>query len=390
MQTNLPLTGFTVLDLTLAMAGPLATQRLADLGADVIKIESPAGGDSARSFAVDGVLLDGSTSTSFLALNRGKRSLTLNLKHERGREILLRLIETADVLVQNFRPGVMARLGLDDDTVRGLNPRLVYVSISGFGAGGPMSHRPGQDLLVQAFTGLMWNAGSNGKPPVPAPVFVADAIASHLATEAALVGLLRASRSGEGSTIDVSLLGGLLDLQSQELVTYMASGRQPERGIAPYAHTMLDPPYGVYETNDGYLVLAMADLAELERLVDAPGLSASADRDAIYALLAECLARRSTEEWMSLFLEHDVWAAPVQSYAEMLDHDQIDHEELVSSLVHPEAGEVKTISSPFSIDGSRTTATRHPPLLGEHTDEILGEIGFSATDIDDLHELHAI
>jgi crotonobetainyl-CoA:carnitine CoA-transferase CaiB-like acyl-CoA transferase len=389
-QNPRPLTGFTVLDLTLAMAGPLSTQRLADLGADVIKIETPAGGDSARSFPIDGVLLDGPTSPSFLALNRGKRSLTLNLKHGQGREILLRLVETADVLVQNFRPGVMERLGLGAETALERNPRLVYVSISGYGSSGPMSQRPGQDLLAQAFTGLMWNAGRDGEPPVPAPVFVADAIASHLATEAALAGLLQASRSGQGTAIDVSLLGGLLDLQSQELVTYMASGRQPQRGAAPYAHTMLDPPYGVYQTLDGYLVLAMADIAELETLLDAPALSTAVDRDAIYHALAEPLARRTTEDWMALFAEHDVWAAPVLSYAEMLGHEQVLHERFITRLHHPAAGEVNIVSSPFVIDGTRSTAERHPPLLGEHTNEILGEIGFSSQEIEDLHAFDAV
>jgi crotonobetainyl-CoA:carnitine CoA-transferase CaiB-like acyl-CoA transferase len=385
-----PLAGCTVLDLTLAMAGPLSTQRLADLGADVIKIEAPGRGDSARSYPIDDVWLDGGTSTSFIAMNRGKRSLTVNLKHEQGREVFLRLLERADTLVQNFRPGVMERLGLGSAAALERNPRLVYVSISGFGSSGPMSQRPGQDLLLQAFSGLMWNAGCAGDPPTPAPVFVADAIASHLATEAALAGLLRAARTGIGGAIDVSLLGGLLDLQSQELVTYLASGRQPSRGSAPYAHTMLGAPYGIYETADGYLAIAMADMAELEHLVGAPGLSQLTDRDALYGCLAEPLKRRTTQEWMTILTKHDVWAGPVQSYADMVAHEQVAHEEMIATIRHPAAGEFQVVNSPFVIDGTRTAAQRHPPLLGEHTSEILREIGLSDQEIDALSSADAI
>lgn len=240
---RLPLSGLKIVDLTIAMAGPLATQRLADMGADVIKVEVPGTGDLTRVFALSGLRL-GDETTSFLALNRNKRSIALNLKSEKGLNILLDLVESADVLIQNFRPGVADRLGLGYVAVCERNPAIIYCSISGYGNQGPMAGRPGQDLLVQAFSGMMFNAGTADGPPHPAPVYLVDTCASHLATSAILAGLYQRSRDSCGQHVEVSLLGAALEIQSQEIMTYLSTGELADRSSAPFASAWLAPPYG--------------------------------------------------------------------------------------------------------------------------------------------------
>jgi crotonobetainyl-CoA:carnitine CoA-transferase CaiB-like acyl-CoA transferase len=210
-----PLQGLRVIDLTLAMAGPLSTQRLADMGAEVIKVEGPARPDFTRTAVMADVMLGGET-TPYLTLNRNKKSLALDLKSDAGREVFLRLVKTADALVQNFRPGVAERLGVGYAALSALRPELVYVSISGYGDDGPMVERPGQDLLVQAFSGLTWNAGTADGPPHPSPVYMIDVMASHLASEGVLAGVIRRMRTGRGGEVKVSLLGAALEVQIQE------------------------------------------------------------------------------------------------------------------------------------------------------------------------------
>lgn len=386
-----PLSGLKVLDLTIAMAGPLATSRLGDLGAEVIKIESPAG-DFSRQWPLNGYS-HGGESSAFLMLNRNKRSIVLDLKTGRGRELLYRLIGEADVLVQNFRPGVTTRLAMDYETVRGINPALVYVSISGYGDEGPMVSRPGQDLLVQSFSGLTFNAGTSDGLPHPSPVYVIDTAASHLAAQAVLAGYVDRLRTGKGRHLKVSLLGAALEIQIQEISTYLTSGRGAPRTRHPFASSWMDAPYGIYRTSDGHIALAQARLPvlaglfedeRLERLSrENPGFedqeARAAFRDDVGAIVAEHFARRTTEEWIATLTPHDIWVGPVLNYEELVAHPQA--EGLFIDVEHP-AGSYRTLAPAIRHEDQQ--AVRRGPSLGEHTDEVLAELGLDASEIASL------
>ncbi|MGH9642632.1 MAG: CaiB/BaiF CoA transferase family protein, partial [Terriglobales bacterium] len=326
-EEELPLKGIRVLDFTIAMAGPLATQRLGDLGADVIKVES-FGGDLTRVFRLCGVDVKGET-TSYLALNRNKRALALNLKCEDGREIVRRLVRDADVVLQNFRPGVADRLGIGYEHLSKINRRIVYVSISGYGEAGPLKSAPGQDLLVQSFSGMLYSAGAADSDPHPAPSYVVDTCASHLATSAVLAGLVQRTRTGRGLHARVSLLAAALEIQCQEVMTYLRTGELAPRGRAPYASVWLEPPYGVYPTADDWIALSQND----NRLIaDAVGSSRMLElveaqpdrkrasraqvlewRDEMHAALQAALRARPTAEWVAKLSARGVWCGAVLS-----------------------------------------------------------------------------
>jgi len=381
--------GLRVIDLTLAMAGPLSTQRLADMGAEVIKIEGPARPDFARTAVMADVTLGGET-TPYLTLNRNKKSVALDLKSRAGREALLRLVRTADALVQNFRPGVAERLGVGYAALSALRPELVYVSISGYGDEGPMVDRPGQDLLVQAFSGLTWNAGTSDGPPHPSPVYMIDVMASHLASEAVLAGLIRRMRTGRGGEVKVSLLGAALEVQIQELSTFLTTGREAPRGAHPYASTWMEPPYGVYRTADGWLAIAQSSLsaigkvlnsAEIARLAgekpadetDRAGVNAWRDR--IYPAVARALAPWKTEDAVAALFAAGVWSGPVNDYAALKKDPQFAP--YFATYEHPRAGRITTTAPTIRFSDETEAALRGAPALGEHTAEILRELGYT-------------
>ena len=387
-----PLAGVKVIDLTIAMAGPLASQRLGDMGADIVKVEAPSEGDLTRVFALAGARIGGET-TSFLALNRNKRSICLDLKSEAGRNILLRLVQKSDVLMQNFRPGVADRLGCGYDAVRSINPRIVYCSISGFGDDGPMARHPGQDLLVQAFSGMMFNAGTRSSAPHPAPVYLIDTAASHLATEAILAALLQMYRSGEGQHVKVSLLGAALEMQCQELMTYLHRRKLAPRTSAPFASAWLEPPYGVYPTSNGWMALSQNDLGVIASVVgsdalkrlagarpSADGADLEAWRDEVYETLQSALQAHSTQHWVDALSAHKVWCGPVQSYEELIAHPQSEQFFKEMKLFDGKEA-LRTVAPAIWFSQYEATAMRPPPPLGFHTNEILQEIGLSAEQI---------
>lgn len=376
------LTGYRVLDCSIAMAGPFAAQRLGDLGADVVKIEPPAG--EWQRFASAGGAKGNRINVSFLSLNRNKRSLAIDLKSEDGKEILRDLVAGADVFLQNYRPGVAARLGLDYATLRAVNPSLVYVSISGYGETGPYVERPGQDLLIQAMSGAMLSAGRRGEPPTPAGQYLADAVTASTAFEAVLAALLHRERTGEGQLVTVNMLDALTTLQMQELSVFTVGGVPQERGTEPNAHVYIRAPYGVFATADGYLALGFADLETLGQVIGEPsfaGLDPEVDgwsrRDELYAKTAARLLGDTAENWIAALLAAGIWAGPVYSYQDLVDDPQIAHNGTFVEYDHPTEGRVKVPGFPYRFSATPPRIDRGAPLAGEHTREVLAELGLA-------------
>jgi crotonobetainyl-CoA:carnitine CoA-transferase CaiB-like acyl-CoA transferase len=392
-----PLAGVKVLDLTLAMAGPLATARMGDLGAEVIKVESPSG-DFARHWPINGYM-HGDESSAYLMLNRNKRSIVLDLKNEAARTVFLDLVRQADILVQNFRPRVAKKLGIDYETLAAVRPELVYVSISGYGDEGPMVDRPGQDLLVQSFSGLTFNGGTADGLPHPSPVYMVDTCASHHATEAALAGYVERLRTGRGQHLKVSLLAAALEIQIQELSVFMTSGRDAIRCKTPFASTWMEAPYGIYRTADSFIAVAQARLPDLAEAFGDPRIleahenqpphedveARRAFRDRIGALVQEAFLRKTTAQWIEELTARDIWVGPVNTYADVVAHPQMQN--LFATIDHP-AGPYRTLAP--AIRCAETSPMTKSPALGEHTDEILAELGVAPDGIRSLREAGAV
>ncbi len=376
------LDGYRVLDLSVAMAGPLAAMRLGDLGADVIKVE-PTSGEWQRHTAAGGA--SGiEVNASFLSLNRNKRSLAVDLKSSEGRSLLYSLVRKADVFLQNYRPGVAARLGVDYETLRSLRPDLVYVSVSGYGETGPYASWPGQDLLVQAMSGALFSAGRPDEPPVAAPYFLADAATAYSAFEGVLAALLHRERTGEGQLVQVNMLDSVIALQMQELSVHTVGGVAQTRSEEVHAHSYIRAPYGIFTTADGYLSLAFADLPVLAEVLNVPSLAeldAERDgfvrRDEISAAVSGALRRESTDHWLTKLRERGVWCGPVYSYADVPTDPQVLHNGSFVTYEHPTEGMVTTPGFPYRFDRTPALVRRPAPLTGEHTDEVLAELGMS-------------
>ncbi|UFU02774.1 CoA transferase [Ruania suaedae] len=374
------LDGYRVIDCSIAMAGPFAAQRLGDLGADVVKVE-PTSGEWQRAAAAGGAT-GNEINVSFLSLNRNKRSLAIDLKSEDGRQIVHELVAGADVFLQNYRPGVAARLGLDYDTLAAINPALVYVSISGYGEDGPYRDRPGQDLILQAMSGAMLSAGRDGEPPAPAGQYLADAVTASTAFEGVLAALLHRERTGEGQLVTVNMLDALTTLQMQELSVYTVGGVPQQRGTEPHAHVYIRAPYGIFETADGFLALAFADLDALGAVLAEPrlaGLDAETHgwthRDELHAIVAAHLRRQNTQHWLDVLLPAGMWVGPVYGYEQLVQDPQIQHNQTFVEYDHPTEGRVKTPGFPYRMTKTPPRIDRGAPRVGEHTREILNELG---------------
>jgi crotonobetainyl-CoA:carnitine CoA-transferase CaiB-like acyl-CoA transferase len=389
------LEGVRVLSFTQFLLGPSGVQFIADLGADVIKVEPPGGTLWERNWAGCDLYLNG-VSTFFLSTHRNQRSLTLDLKHPDGLAVARRLVEEADVLVQNFRPGVMARLGLGWDAVRAWNPRLVYVSASGYGESNPYRDRPGQDLLLQALSGLASISGRAGQPPTPVGTAVVDQHGAALLAMGVLAGLLERGRTGRGLHVEVSMLRAAFDLQL-EIVTYFLNGARFVKSPTSLASMFHPGPYGCYQTRDGWLVLSMSPLKVLQEALDLPALAPHATvpynfpgREEIARLLEPVMRTRTTQEWIDLLVPRGVWAAPVRTHEEAFADPAVQAADAVEDVDHPVAGRVRLLRFPIEFSSGRATVSRPPPMPGEHADEILRGLGYAETEIRRLREQRVI
>jgi len=373
------LEGVLVLDMSQFLSGPFAALRLADLGARVIKIERPDGGDLCRRLYLSDTELGGD-STLFHAINRGKESFAADFRNAVDCQAIRELIRRADVVIQNFRPGVIERLGFDFDKAREINPRIVYASISGYGEEGPWRGLPGQDLLAQARSGVMWLNGDASQGPVPFGLAVADLLAGAAAAQGLLAGLVRASRTGVGAHIQTSLLEALVDFQFEVIATYLNDGgRLPTRSDFRNAHAYLSAPYGVYPTADGYLALAMTPLDKLAPLLEMPELANRAadapfrERDAIKARIADQLRTRSTAAWLAVLQPHDIWCSEVLNWPELFDSENFRLLDMVQTLRKDDGFSVRTLRSPIRVDGARGKSGRPAPRIGENTESLRAE-----------------
>lgn len=383
------LAGYRVLDCTVAMAGPFAGQRLGDLGADVIKVE-PVEGEWQRRMAAGGG--EGrSINASFLSLNRNKRSLAINLKAEEGRAVLHELVKSADVFLQNYRPRVARKLGVDYETLSAIRPDLVYVSISGYGPDGPYADRAGQDLVVQGLAGAMFSAGTKDGPPQPSGQYVVDATTAYCAFEGVLAALLHRERTGEGQKVEISMLDAAISFQMQEISVYTIDGKPQERTDEPHAHVYIRAPYGVFATRDGYVTIAFPPLAKLgelfgeRRLLDMDdAVDTFARRDEIHRIVGEHTAQWETAGLVEALLERDIWAGPVHDYASMLEDVQVRHNRSFVEYDHHSEGRLKTPGFPIRFSRTPSRVHRGAPLVGEHSREILQSAGYSDDMIDSL------
>jgi crotonobetainyl-CoA:carnitine CoA-transferase CaiB-like acyl-CoA transferase len=385
------LSGVRVLSFTQFLLGPSGVLYLADLGADVVKIEPPGGKLWERNWAGCDLYLGG-VSSFFLATHRNQRSLTLDLKAPEGQAIARRLVERADVLVQNFRPGVMERFGLSYESARALNPRLVYVSASGYGQEHPHRDRPGQDLLMQAITGLATISGPAGQPPTPVGTAVVDQHGATLLALGVLAGLLERARTGAGLHVEVSMLRAALDLQL-EIVTYFLNGARMEKSPTSLASMFHPGPYGVYATRDGHVVLSMSPLPVLQAALDLPELRPHATvpynfaaREEIARILEPVMRTRTTAEWVAELVPKGVWAAPVLTHAETFADPAVRAADVVEETVHPVAGRLRLLRCPLEFSTGRAATQRPPPMPGEQSEEILRELGLDDAEISRLRQ----
>lgn len=391
---KLPLSNIRVLDVSQVMAGPFCCMLLGDMGADVIKIEPPGTGDQTR--ASMGFRLKGTDSGGFLALNRNKRSVEIDLKSEAGLQAFYELVKTADVLVENNRPGVVQRLKIDYPTLKKINPRLVYGSISGFGQTGPWALRPGFDLIAQAMAGVMSVMGHPNSEPVKSSVPIADLGSGLFAAYGILSALLGREHTDEGQHVDASLFETALGLSVWESAEFWGTGELP--GPIGSANRM-SAPYQAVRAADRYFVLGAANQKlwnALCGLLDQPALAADArfatnvdrlkNRDSLIPALEACFATRTAQQWVDALLGVGVPAALILNYDEALSSEQAIARDMVLEVEHPVEGPIKVLGFPVKLSSTPQQVRRPPPLLGEHTQEVLLECGLDADLIDTLRE----
>jgi len=369
-----PLEGLIVLEFSQFLSGPVAGLRLADLGARVIKIERPGSGDLCRSLYLSDTDLDGD-STLFHAINRNKESFAANLKDPIDIEKIKKLIKKADVITQNFRPGVIERIGLNYDEVKKINPKIVYGSVSGYGNEGPWKDLPGQDLLAQSRSGLAWLNGNGGDAPTPMGLAAADMLAGNYMAEGILAALFKSLKTGEGSLVETSLIEATLDFQFEVLTTYLNDGnRKPKRSSYNNAHAYLSAPYGIYKTKDNYIAIAMTPVPALGKLLGLDSIIQFDDqkdwfvkRDEIKKLIGDWLILKNTQEWLDILQPADIWCSEVLEWDKLLQDEGFKVLDMIQEIKRPDGLSIKTLRCPIRINNEISKSSIAAPKIGENT-----------------------
>lgn len=371
------LDGIIVLDFSQYLAGPWAAVKLADLGARVIKIERKKGGDNSRRLKMCNLVIDGD-STVYHSMNRNKESYAADLRNPEDLEKVKKLISKADVMIQNFRPGIMEKIGIGYEAVKKINPRMIYASITGYGGDGPLMKKPGQDLLVQAMSGIPWLNGNADQNPTPVGLAPADMHTTMNAIEGILAAIISRNKTGEGALIEVSLLESAIDMQFEIFTTYLNNGRKiQERSYVNNGHAYHGAPYGIYKTKDGYMAMSMGSITWLGELIGCKKLQEYTDesewftkRDEIKRILADHLLSKNTQEWLDVLEPADFWAAKVNTIKEVVEDPELNYCDMIQDIERKNGISLKTTRSPLRINGEKLFAKKGAPSLGEDTDSI--------------------
>jgi crotonobetainyl-CoA:carnitine CoA-transferase CaiB-like acyl-CoA transferase len=374
-----PLEDYLVIDFSQFLSGPSASLKLADLGARVIKIEKPGTGDICRHLYTSNVIMNGESSV-FHAINRNKESFAADIKNEVDKEQIWALVKQADVVMHNFRPGVMERLGFDYESVKAVNPSVIYGEVSGYGDEGPWKYKPGQDLLLQSLSGLTWLTGNAGSP-VPMGLSIIDMLAGNHLAQGILACLFRRTINSEGALVQVSMLESAIDFQFEAITTYYYDGKLPERSEHNNAHAYLGAPYGIYKTANGYIALAMGSIPQLGTLLGCDALLGYADgaeafnkRDEIKAILAAHLLKDTNDQWLGILQAADIWCAEVLAWDQLMQQDGFKVLDMLQEVDMSDGFKYQTTRSPIRIDGEVLKSAKGSPKLGEDNEHILSKL----------------
>ena len=377
---NRPLDGCVVLEFSQFLAGPVAGLRLSDLGARVIKIEKPEVGDLCRYIYLSDTNLSGDNSL-FHAINRNKESFVADLKNPDDLEKIKKLITKADIITQNFRPGVIERIGLDYEKVKKINPKIVYGSITGYGDKGPWKSLPGQDLLAQSRSGLVWLNGNGDQAPTPMGLAAADMFAGHFLVQGLVAAMVKVLKTGVGSHVQTSLMEALLDFQFEVLTTYLNNGkRKPKRSSYNNAHAYLAAPYGIYKTSDSYIAISMTPIPKLGELINLDSIKqyekpedAFEKRDEIKKLIGDYIIKETTQHWLDILQPADIWCAEVLEWDKMMENEGFKVLDMLQRIKRFDGLDIETLRCPIRFNDQILKSEVAAPLIGQHTKQISEE-----------------